>query len=231
MAAKKVQEKYARIKALNCFDRVNQMLCYGYPAPEVARFIISQGEYKNVKFNTVVEAIQHYRRDEILPADVLACRRPDILVDANKKYQDKLEDLGRMDVLYEKLVYRLDTLIAKEMETGVSSVETIKTVNSIHNLMRTMHVTKMDLGISGQRQLGTVYVSPEKLSEIEDKYGKGAARAMANPVSRARVLSVLKAVEDEAAMLEREHMGEGIVVKRSDGQEDSDDRDTEERTS
>ena len=74
---------------------------------------------------------------------------------------------------------------------------------------------KMDLGISGQRHLGTLTVSAERLDEIKKKYGDKAAKAMANPVSRARVLGALKAIQ-RTALLEAKEAGE--IVEQEDGE-------------
>lgn len=199
---KKGYEKHKNIKALGCFERVHEMLCYGYPAPYVAKYIIEQGEYTWVKKRSLEHMLRLYRSDEVLPGDVLACRRPDILISIQKQYTDKLEDLRRMDLLYEKLVYRLDREMAKEEDFDAPNIVVDRTAREIMELAYRMHHTKMDLGISGQRHLGTLTVSPERLEEIKNKYGEGAARAMADPVSRARVLAVLKAAEDRARMMD-----------------------------
>ena len=192
--------KFSNIKALYCFERVNEMLSYGYPARTVAKYIIDQGEYTWVKFSSLVETIKQYRRSEILPSDVLRCRRPDIIISAQKTYTDKLEDLRRMDLLYEKVLSRLDREMAKEEENGTTDIVVDRTIRELLKIETAMHQTKMDLGISGQRHLGTLTVSPERLEEIKEKYGEGAAKAMADPVSRARVLAVLKAAQDRANM-------------------------------
>jgi hypothetical protein len=62
------------------------------------------------------------------------------------------------------------------------------------DLVKQMHDIKMDLGLTGSRDLGTLTVSAERLEEIRSKYGEGAARAFADPVQRAQVLGLLKRV-------------------------------------
>jgi hypothetical protein len=61
-------------------------------------------------------------------------------------------------------------------------------------LVAKMHDIKMDLGLTGSRDLGTLTVSQERLEEIRSRYGEGAARAFADPVQRAQVLGLLKRV-------------------------------------
>jgi hypothetical protein len=197
-------KKFSNIKALRCFDRVHEMLSYGYPAKTVAKYIIEQGEYTWVTFNSLKEMIGQYRREEILPRDVMACRMPDIMLSAKKTYTDKLEDLRRMDLLHEKVLSRLDREMAKEDDSGVTDIVVDRMVRELLKIETAMHQAKMDLGISGQRHIGTLTVSPERLAEIRDRYGEGAASAMADPVSRARVLAVLKAAQDRADMMDKD---------------------------
>jgi len=207
-------EKYRRIKQLRCFAAVHEMLCCGYPVSHVAEYIHKQGEYKTAKLNSLTQQLQLYRRD-ILPADILTTRRPHVIVSAREQYTDKLQELRRLDVQFEALLYRFDLEHARERELGVTNMCVDRIQHAIYDCIKLMHQIKMDLGISGQRHLGTLTVSAERLEEIRQKYGEGASRAMADPVSRARVLSVLRAVQDEAK--NRSDSGDGIVVKRTHG--------------
>ena len=207
-------EKFRRLKQMRCFKTVHEMLCYGYPATHVAKFIREQGEYDHAKEASLVEQLQRYRR-EILPADVLTTRVPHVIINAKKQYTDKLEELRRLDVQFEALLYHFDLAHATEREIGIFSPDVDKAAKSVLECIRQMHMIKMDLGISGQRQLGTLTVSAERLEEIRQKYGEGAARAMADPVSRARVLAVLRAAQARAAMDEAEEKGEEIQVTPS----------------
>jgi len=205
------KEKYRKIKQLRCFAAVHEMLCCGYPVSHVAQYIHQQGEYKTAKLNSLTQQLQLYRRD-ILPADILTTRRPHVIVSAREQYTDKLQELRRLDVQFEALLYRFDLEHARERELGVTSLSVDRIERSIYDCVRLMHQIKMDLGISGQRHLGTLTVSAERLEEIKEKYGEGAARAMADPVSRARVLAYLKKAQDAAMLKEREEKGTEIDV-------------------
>lgn len=205
------REKFTRLKKLRCFQRVHDMLSYGYPATHVSKFIRDQGEYLDVTERSLTEVLKRYRTD-ILPHDVLTRRMPHIVVEARKQYTDKLEDIRRLDVQLEALLYRFDLAHANERDTGMCDPQVDKIHKSILDTIRTMHMIRMDLGISGQRHLGTLTVSAERLEEIRQKYGDKAAKAMADPVSRARVLSYLRAVRDAASLKEMEDRGEIIDV-------------------
>jgi hypothetical protein len=206
------REKFSKIKKLRCFQRVHEMLSHGYPAPGVANFIREQGEYLHVKEQSLIEVLRKYRQ-EILPADVLVTRQPHVIIDARKQYTDKLEELRRMDDLYEALKYEFDVGHAQFRMHGFSDQEHRHTAKALMDLIYKMHMVKMDLGISGQRNLGTITVSPERLEEIRLKYGDKAAKAMSDPVSRARVIAYLKAAQDAAGLKAKEDAGEIIDVK------------------
>lgn len=204
MPRKKRKDRFHRIKQLRCFDRVHDMLCYGYPAPEVAKFIKSQGEYNTANVRSLAETLKRYRRKEILPSDVLARRRPDIIIEAKKAYSDKLEELRQLELLLNGTLYRYDLQSAREMESGAYDQAVDRIGKEVRDILRTMHGIKMDLGISGQRQLGTLNLSAERIDEIKEKYGSGPAKVMADPVSRARVIAYMRAAEDAALLKARE---------------------------
>lgn len=190
------REKFSRIKELRCFDQVHEMLAHGCPAPSVANFIRDQGEYDDVTIETLINALKKYRL-EILPADVISNRFPHIIIEAKKAYTDKLEELRRLDNQYEALLYRFDLAHSRERASGFIDPQVDKIQKSIGDCIRMMHIIKMDLGISGQQHVGSMHVSPERLEEIRAKYGDMAARAMANPVSRSRVLAALDLIRKE----------------------------------
>ncbi len=213
------REKFVRLKKLRCFKRVHDMLAYGYPASEVARFIQRNGEYREIKERSLAEQLKLYRQ-QILPADTLATRQPHIIIEAKKKYTDRLEDLKRMELQYEALLWRFDMLHAMERDTGVLDPMVDQVHRSILATLTQMHRTKMDLGISGQRQLGTITVSAERLEQIKEKYGDATARVMADPVSRARVIAYLRKAQD-AARLQAENATREELLKRENAKEGS----------
>lgn len=219
----KIREKHTRIKKLRCFRQVHEMLAHGHPAPHVAQFIVDQGESDDITEESLTVALKLYRRD-ILPRDVITNRAPHIIVEAAKAYTDKLEELRRFDLQYEALLYRFDLAHARERAGGFIDPQVDKIQKSIGDVLRQMHIIKMDLGISGQRNLGTLTIAPERLERIEKLYGDKAAKALANPVSRARVMHAFelmrkahyKKLEEEGLILDAE-----FEQEFSDGPEDT----------
>lgn len=192
------EKKFARIESLKCFKEVYDRLVCGYPLSAVTRFIQNEkAECQDVPYDTLYGQLKRYRK-RILPEDILSRRQPHIFVEAHKRYADKLEELRRLDVQYEGLMYRFDLTHAEERISGVINPQVDKINKSIVDTIRSMHNIKMDLGINGQRNLGSVYISEERLAEIREKHGDKAAKAMADPVSRARVLGALDLIRKEA---------------------------------
>jgi hypothetical protein len=207
-------QKFKRIRALRCYEMVKEMLACGYPAPSVADFIKQQGEYEGVSKKSLVVMLNNFRSESILPLDVLTNRMPHIIIEAKKQYTDKLEELRRMEIQYEAMLYRFDLIHARERHFGVIDPESRASNREITDLLFKMHKMKMDLGISGQKADGTTTVSPERLEEIRQRYGDAAARAMADPVSRAKVLSMMRSIQDAVTYDEEKEMdGETIDIE------------------
>jgi hypothetical protein len=208
------REKFVRFKGLRCFKRAHDMLSYGYPAPVVARFIRGQGEYKDVTERSLIEQLKRYRRD-ILPSDTIASRQPHIVVEARKKYTNRLEELERLELQYEALLWRFDMLHARERDTCIVDPAADRVHKSILATLGQMHRVKMDLGISGQRQSGTVTMSAERLEQIRAKYGDATAEVMRDPVSRARVIAILKKAQDVARLESAGATKENLLKKEN----------------
>lgn len=59
--ASRMRRKHVRIKSLNCRFEVNEMLDKGFHATEVATYIQNKGEYNDVEWRSLVEALKRYR--------------------------------------------------------------------------------------------------------------------------------------------------------------------------
>lgn len=186
---------FARIKGLRCHTEVVERLVAGYPCPDVARYIQEEeGEYLDVGRKSLSEMLRRYVNEEVSEADLISPRLPHLIVKASKEFGDRLEDLRRLERTYEVALYRLDLAHGRERRTGDIDAGVDKQMKVLIDLVAQMHAIKMDLGLTGSRDLGTLTVSAERLEEIRTRYGEGAARAFADPVQRAQVLGLLKRV-------------------------------------
>lgn len=196
--------KFSKIKSLKCHDAVLDMLYSGFPPRAVARYIQNRNdEYTDVTYESLVVMVHRYR-ESLAEGDFVRRTLPTVFEKAEMKFSDKLEELKRLENLWSATKYRFDMLHGAELynefrdETGeVLEVYHDRRANVVTKLLvdisMKMHSIKMDLGLTGSRDLGTITVSAEKLAYIKDKYGDGAAKAFSNPVSRSRVLAVLGA--------------------------------------
>lgn len=184
---------FERIKKLRCHQEVYERLCAGYPCPEVARYIQEdEGEYTDVGRPSLTEMLRDYANREILLTDLIAPRLPHVVVKAHREFNDRMEDLRRLERAYEALLYRFDLSHGEERRNGKINADVDRQAKVLLDYISRMHDIKMDLGLTGSRDLGTLTVSAERLAEIREKYGEGAARAFADPVSRAKVLGLIK---------------------------------------
>jgi hypothetical protein len=186
---------FARIKGLRCHTEVVERLVAGYPCPDVARYIQEEeGEYLDVDRKSLSRMLLRYVSEEVSEADLISPRLPHLVIKAAKEFGDRMEDLRRLERTYEVALYRLDLAHGRERRTGDIDAGVDKQMKVLIDLVAQMHAIKMDLGLTGSRDLGTLTVSAERLEEIRTRYGEGAARAFADPVQRAQVLGLLKRV-------------------------------------
>lgn len=186
---------FARIKALRCYTEVVERLVAGFPCPDVARYIQEEeGEYTDVKRSSLCEHLRDYVNSEVASTDLIAPRLPHLVIKAAKEFGERLEDLRRLERTYEVALYRIDLAHGMERRTGTIDPDVDRHIKGMVDLISQMHAIKMDLGLTGSRDLGTLTVSAERLREIQERYGDGAARAFADPVQRAQVLGLLKRV-------------------------------------
>lgn len=190
-------DKHSRIKGLRCYKRVYEMMAAGYPMPGIAKFVQEQGECEDITRDSLITALKRFSVDMVI-GDKLTTRLPHVIVNAHKEFADKLDELRRLEKQYEAQLYRFDAAHAQERMNDTIDRRVDRIQDGLVRIITRMHNIKMDLGLSGSRDLGTLTVSAERIEEIKQKYGDGAARAMADPVSRGKVLAVLQAARDSA---------------------------------
>jgi hypothetical protein len=138
--------------------------------------------------------LRDFRSTEIPPGDLVTPHLPEVVVKATREYADRLEDLRRLDLAYAALLFRFEVTHAAERHSGKINPNLDRQARTILDLVTKMHDIRMDLGIAIPRSVDSLEPSPERLVEIRERFGAGAARAFADPVSRAKVLGLLKRV-------------------------------------
>lgn len=216
-SAKRLKPR-GRIANLRCYERVHDMVCAGYPLTAIANLIQDRmQEYLDVPKSTVVVALHRYRENLKEGGGLARDIMPRVFVEAKKKFSNKMEELERLEDIVLMLQYRIDLAHGTERMTNVVDPAVDRITREFTNVVTRMHDIKMDLGLVGSRDIGTITVSAERLEEVRLKYGDSAAKAYADPVSRNRVLAAIGAIRkvsgDEAVKRLATEMG----VADSDG--------------
>lgn len=204
----RLQERHERIRALPCWPQVLDRLAAGIPMAEVGRWVQDEmGLLCDWERHTLAARLGELKA--MIPlVDLLAQRDPKAVADARREFNDRLEDLRTLARLEELAWYRMDVLHGEERLTGRINPEVSKEIRNIADLASRSHSIRMDLGLTGSRDLGTLTVSAEKIEEIRRRYGEQAAAAFADPIRRERVLSVVR----QAMRLAARERGETIEV-------------------
>ena len=196
------KKAFSKIRELECFRRVYEMLVNGYPTPAVARHIQEErGEYLDISYPSLVTTLGRYRDQELSAVEAIAPRMSHWVAKKGREFEDRLEELKRMEGLYKVLEYRIDMMHAEEKITGKFNKSMDRMGRDIASVLSLIHRTKMDLRISGSRDLGTMTISADRLAEIEEKFGPEAAKTYANPVSRGRILKAINLVLEKSNLL------------------------------
>lgn len=198
------QEKFWRIKALKCYPQVYKMLMVGKPAPVIALYIQDErNEYTDVKLNSLATMLSEFRRAE-LGNGVLFDRMPHLVVSAAREFTDRLAELKELENLLDMQHARLDDAHGDVLMTGEKNPHIEKMEKALQDTIRLTHQIKMDLNLTGSRDLGTLTIAAEKMEELHQRYGQAGDKVFASPASRGRMLEAWNA----ATKVVREQQGD-----------------------
>lgn len=187
--------KFVKIRKLKCYPQVEEMLYAGYPVSAVCVYIQDRmKEYPEIKRTSLIERLSLFRQS-LSEGGLVHSTLPRVFVQAEKKFSNKMMELERLEDSFSAMEYRFDVAHAEERINGKIDPQVDRIGKSMRDIVMQMHNIKMDLGLVGSRDLGTITVSAEKIAYIKDKYGEGAAKAFQDPVSRGRVLAALGAIK------------------------------------
>jgi|GEM_PF-3252506 len=201
---KKSQIKFKRVKALRCYDQVVDLLYAGYPLSTVANFIQKRmKESTDITHQSMIVLLSRFR-SEMNTGEMIKGTLPRVFSKAEQKFSNKMQELERLEDQYQMMQFRLDVAHGEERLSGEINPNVDKVAKSILGIIDKMHAIKMDLGLIGSRDLGTITVSAENVERIKEKYGSGAARAFEDPVSRGRVLAALNAMRKAGRLRDKD---------------------------
>jgi hypothetical protein len=182
----------ARAENLPCWREVRERICWGMPLADLAGWVQQErGYWRTLSLGQCVYALE-CAREAVPLADRVALRLPGAVVRAEREFNDRLEDLRRLEALYQVLWYQMERGQARERERRENDPALQGLAMRIADIVGRMHGIKMDLGLTGVRELGTLTLDPARLHSIEQRYGPGAAAALADPATRERILGVVQ---------------------------------------
>lgn len=184
----------ASLQECQCFEEVDRRLRIGWSSPELAKFIQEEEqELTHLSNGYVRKMIDEYRRS-IPPAELLlTTQSPAVASNAAQRYQNGLEELEKLDQLYELQMERIKIDVANEKKINKLFSSTGREVFYAMKIINQTSQLKMDLGIA-KRQLGEVNVNSTAAIAIGARYDDGVGKVLADPDGRRKVLGMVEAL-------------------------------------
>lgn len=184
--------KFSQIRSLECFDHVIERIRSGATIASIADYIQQdRGECADSNRDTLMKALGEFRRS-LPPGELIVRDTPDVLVKARERFSDGLRELERLDEAYEMQRSRVNMGMEMEKKLRVLNGRIGPEVSIMIGIVKTMHDIKMDLGMNGGRDLGTVTIDGGTMSAVQAKYGDDIVEALSDAESRGRVLATIQ---------------------------------------
>ena len=207
---------FDRLEALHCFEEVYDQLVYGMPIMEVARFIKKErGECMSIALGTLLGDLGEYRSARLV-GEIMSLHSPKIIAEARLSFGNKVEELRRLENIFLSLEYDVECHVARSRAEGIGlSDEAIKKIEVLIKTVDKMHDMKMDLGLTGGRDLGKLTIDAEKIDEVKSAFGESAVVVLKDPVSRARVLNAYKKLQAAGGAMSDEESAVVIETEKN----------------
>lgn len=197
------QKKAAALKDCRCFDEVDRRLRMGWSSVDLVQFIQEESkELVHLSTSYIRKMIDEYRRD-IPPAELaLTSQNTSVVMHANKRLSNGLNELEELELLFNKQKQRIEIEMTNEVNIKKLLPQTGREIFYAMKILKQSADLKMDLGIA-KRQLGEVSVTGHASVEIGNRYNDGVGKVMSDADSRRKVLSMvnaLSALSDKASL-------------------------------
>jgi hypothetical protein len=186
--------RFSRFVNLSCFDEFKTKISFGYTNHAIASWLQDEkGKCKDVKPKSLEVMIGRYRKAlPPLSRGIKPDVRGQVQAMAIKEIDESIDELKEVNKLYRIQMDRVSKGIRQEVEMYGLNKTLGQEINLASNLLRQSHAIKMDLGIDGGRDLGTVTVKPEVLLSVKENHGESVYSAISSPQSRGKVLAIAK---------------------------------------
>jgi hypothetical protein len=193
---RKVGQRHLRIRSLPrpTLSDLESRMKQGFPLTEVARWLQEdKNECADVTRESLVTILYRYRED-MKPADVASALLPGVVQRAEKEIKESLNELEELQKLYHLQRDRIEIGAQFEKASRVLNKNMTQEIAQAASILMKRHEIKMDLGVDGGRDLGTVSIRPELSADVASRYGERVMQAASDPVSRGKALAVVKAM-------------------------------------
>jgi hypothetical protein len=190
--------RFARLKALACFDQIKPMLLAGHSCPKVAEWIQEeQKELEDASREGIVTLLRRYR-ESFSDAELIQERMPQVFEEAKTRVHESLDELAELEDLYRLQKERVMIDVALERKFSKLLPSNTQEIRAAREILSTIAELKMDLGLH-DRKLGTVDVDAKIEATLIAKHGDSRlAKTLANPQQRQRLLGIAKLMAKRA---------------------------------
>lgn len=192
-----VELSYVRkIKELDCFESVREMLMSGVTVIEVARHIHSLNEMNQVKLETLKLYLDHYKAT--IPAWMLAARQqPKQYLELKKKADEGIDCLKEMQTLYVMMKDRLEMGVKQERNFGILTSGMDRNFVVAINIIKEIDELKSRLGISDDQARVALPKHMSDQVEWNRVYSRESVQEVMNsPEKRSRVVQAAERLLD-----------------------------------
>lgn len=177
-----------RIRRLNCFELVREMLLCAHPSIEVARKIQELGELKTIQLDTARMYLEHYKAT--IPTWQFAARqKPKEYLQIKQKIEEQVNVAGELCELFHKMKKRIDIGMATDAKFGFVQANLEKNFVVAADLLMKIQLMREKMGFGHEKTN-----LPDSHSDTIDWrkiYGRqSVANVMRDPDARARVVGV-----------------------------------------
>lgn len=224
--SKKDPKKFAKLKAMQCYPDVLEMLRAGYNYGQIAEFIhVQADEYTDIKRRSLEKILSDFYRDEIPDIEKVVKAKPEAVSDAIDNITHQVDVLNELGKLYHLQMERIQLNYTREKQVGMVFKTTGREVKIASEILQQIGEFQQDYGMK-PRQLGILGLEAKATVNVEEKL-KLPSGFISNPRKRERMIQFIRRVESmdprvlEAAAINVDDVID--VTPEDDSEEDSDD--------
>lgn len=184
--------KHERLRSLPCIEEIEDRLAAGYPLPEVAKWLQEEKcECTDMSRKSLTTTLWRFKQD--MPPLEIATPIPETAIKAREAVLEGIDELDELEALYRIQKGRVSRYANLEKAAPMPWASLNKDIMLAATILVRRHEIKMDLGMSGGRNLGTLSIRPELQAKV-DQYDDNIKSAVQSAESRSKVLSLAKAL-------------------------------------